>query len=391
MRVALLSWDFPPAPTGLGRAAAEIAAGLGEQGADVTVFAADRTGSEETGFGRVIGCAPPTGSPGAWLRRRAAIGHLVGPRAFLRAVRRAHAARPFDVVEATNWYAPAALLTRGPAPLVVRNSTPAIEGFPPLAGPRDRLDQRFAHRLEARTARRAAVLISNTAHHRERIDALYGIPPERPHHVIGLALASELIAEGAAAPPPDPAGPVVFIGRAERRKGFDEAVQGVVLANERRGRSGAAPIALSLVGLEPEDWRHAAARLDLGPDAHAAIRCHGRADDREVRALLASASAVLAPSRYESYGIVYREAAAFGRPLVACAEDPSAREFLGAVPCGALAERCAAAPIADAIERALDQARLPGFAAAGRAHAASLTRARLGEATLRAYGDAAGT
>ena len=390
MRTALLSWDFPPAPTGLGRAASEIAHGLAANGVDVTVLCADREGTEETAFGRVVGCAVGPSTAASWARRRMALGHLVGPAVLARAVRRLHAERPFEVIEATNWYAPAALLTAGPAPLVVRNSTPACEGFAPGPRPRDRLDGAFAHRLEARTARRATALVSNTAHHRDRIAALYALPPGLPHHVMGLALSDELVAAGAGAPPPEPSGPLVFIGRAERRKGFDEAIGGLLRASAARRARGRPPLSLDLVGLERADWTGAADRLGLDREARGAIRCHGRADDETVHGLLASASAVLAPSRYESYGIVYREAAAFGRPLVACAEDPSAREFVARVPCGVLAARCEAGAIADAIEEALDPERTAAFRDAGRAHAAMLTRRALGAATLAVYRAVAG-
>ncbi len=384
MRVALLSWDFPPEPTGLGRAASEIAYGLAGHGAEVTVFSADRSGTEETAFGRMIGCAPAkTGLP-AFLRKRAAIGHLVAPAAFASAFRRAHRQTPFDVIEATNWYAPAALLAGGSVPLLVRNSTPAADAFEAQPSPRNRIDNWYAHRLERQTARRADALISNTRPHRQTIVDLYGLPPDDPNHrVVGLSLADDLIAEGARSTPAPDAATLLFIGRAERRKGFDALMAAMPLANRKRAERGEPPLTLHLVGLSDDEWQRV--RDDLPEDTAKHIVWHGRADDRTIRRLLGSVAAVVAPSRYESYGIVYREAAAFGRPLIACREDPSARAFLAAVPCGVLAERCDDTALADAIVTALDPARQADFRKAGIDHAATLTREALGAATLAIY------
>jgi glycogen synthase len=57
MRTALLTWDYPPSPSGLSTAAREIAESLGEAGAEVTVFTLDRTGHERAGRVAVSGLA----------------------------------------------------------------------------------------------------------------------------------------------------------------------------------------------------------------------------------------------------------------------------------------------------------------------------------------------
>ncbi len=80
MRTALLTWDYPPAPSGLSTAAREIAESLVEAGADVTVFTLDQDGAhaERRGeprwpglaAGRRVGAPAPLGFGGA--PRRAA-------------------------------------------------------------------------------------------------------------------------------------------------------------------------------------------------------------------------------------------------------------------------------------------------------------------------------
>ena len=367
-------------PSGLGRAAFEIASALRDAGRDVTLIDASRpfgdvTRIEDVG---VVGAAPPSAGPWHRLRGVAGAGHLVAPLFFRRALAAEHARRPFDVAEATNWYAPAAFV-RG-LPLVVRNSTPAIDAFSDAMSLRDRADLRFAHRLEARTARRADALISNTGSHAALIERLYDLPPSAEHAVVSLALAPETLRAGRAAGRP-PEGPprLLFVGRAERRKGFAETLTAHAALVQRWRADGREPPALDLVG------------VDVGQvDRADGVVVHEKVDDDVLYALYAGATLVLAPSRYESFGLVYREAAAFGRPLVACAEDPAASEFVTETGCGVLAERCDAASIAAATVRVLDDPDLRERCGKnGLEAAARLSREALARETLTVYRRAA--
>ncbi|MBK3421065.1 glycosyltransferase, partial [Methylobacterium ajmalii] len=76
MRTALLTWDYPPAPSGLSTAAREIAESLAEAGADVTVFTLDRAGTARAGGVRIVGLALKPGGALARLRRCGSLGHL---------------------------------------------------------------------------------------------------------------------------------------------------------------------------------------------------------------------------------------------------------------------------------------------------------------------------
>jgi glycosyltransferase involved in cell wall biosynthesis len=377
----LITWDYPPQPTGLGRAAGEIAAGLTEAGAKVTVFSLDRTGEERAGGVRILGCAVPERSALARLRRRAGAGHLAVPWQVRRAVS-AHDA--FDVIETTNWYAPGALVDRRSA-LVVRNSTPAIEARDPEASLRDRADLTAAHRLEAFAAKRADAVISNADHHRKAIEAWYGLRERKHHIVIPLSLSGEWLDAGRGAPPPfGGASPsILFVGRAERRKGFRELIEGFI--ELRRSHEAE----LHLAGLGEEGFAEGCRDLSMAPAVRGSITVHGRVGDEEMAQLFRRADIVAAPSRYESYGLVYREAAAFGRPLLACAEDPSASALLNEHPIGVLAKRCDGHAVAEGLKTLLenpDRARRMG--AAGLRMAEGLSRRQLGLATLNLYEEA---
>ncbi|WP_027171208.1 glycosyltransferase family 4 protein [Methylobacterium sp. 10] len=385
MRTALLAWDYPPAPSGLSTAAREIAESLSALGVTVTVFTLDRTGSGDHAGVGIEGIGLPPGSSLARLRLWGSAGHLAAPMAFRRAVLRAHARHPFDCIEATNWYGPASLLGGGDAPpLVTRNSTPAAFSREPATSLRNRLDGLAADRLERRQARASAGLISNTGEHAARMTALYDLRPARPHAVIGLSLPPEMLERARAAPYPEARdGPVrlLFVGRAEPRKGFDLLLAAAAILGAE-GEAGTLPsFEIALVGVAEADLP-----VDCPVAARRRLRPLGRIDAAALEAAYARAHAVLAPSRYESFGLVYQEALAHGRPVVACAEDASARAFIGVPGAGTLAREATGVALAEAIRPLLLDSVLR-LRLRDRALAASgaFDRARLGAETLALY------
>ena len=389
LRVGLLTWEYPPAASGLPRAAREVAQALAEAGADVRVLTLDRDGRERDGRVEVIGRTILANSSLGWLRRRAAIGHLAAPHAFHRLAVEEHARRPFDVIEATNWFAPGhAVARQGPAPLVTRNSTPAQIGKHARASLRDRIDGAFLDRMERRSAKASVALISNTKAHRERIQRFYGLDDWNGiHAAIAPPVDPFMLEAGAAAPYPADYGTIgfVFIGRPDHRKGFD-AIAGAlrILAAERE--SGALPpFTLRLVGTTTDMLPP---QIASGP-ARALVEPLGRLPDGDVRAELKRAHAVLAPSRSESFGYVYQEAMAFGRPLVASAEDASARSFVGEPGAGLLASETTPQHVADAMRRVITE---PGLRAELRANAlraaGRCTRENTARETLAVYREA---
>jgi glycosyltransferase involved in cell wall biosynthesis len=379
MRTALVAWDYPPSPSGLSNAAREIAESLVEAGADVTVFTLDRTGRSRAGGVTIVGCGIAGGDPLGVLEGRAGIGRLAAPLAVRRAVLGVHAERPFDVVEATNWYAPgAALPGHAGFAFVTRNSTPAALSREPAPSRRDRFDGWFVDRLEATSARRSAGLISNTSAHAEEIARAYRLSAGVPHAAIGLSLQAGMLERGRAASYPGTMAPVriLFVGRAERRKGFDLILD----ATERLAADPALDFELVLVGIAQTDLPNT-----LSAEARRRIRLPGRLPGERLEVEYGRSHAILAPSRYESFGLVYQEAFAYGRPVVACSADASARAFIGQPGAGLMVQpngedlaRALASIIADGALRLT--LREHAFAASGR-----FTRHSLGTQTLALY------
>ncbi|MEF2549885.1 glycosyltransferase family 4 protein [Aurantimonas sp. A2-1-M11] len=383
LRTALIAWDYPPSASGLAVAAREVAESLAAAGAEAHVYTLDRRGSTDIDGVRIIGCLPPDGGPGSWLRRRAVIGHLVAPRWFAQRIAADHRAQPFDCLEATNWYAPGAFASKIPGlPFVTRHSTPAISTGAVSGHLRDRIDGRYACRLEAATARRSAGHIFNTSSHGDKVQDLYGLDTHAPRAVIGLSLPPERLERADDAPYP-PAGErmrLLFVGRAEARKGFDCLMDAMAILADEADAGTLPRFRLDLVGIGEADLP------PLGPRVRKHLVLRGRLDDAALDAAYRTAHLVVAPSRYESFGLVYQEALAFGRPVIGLRVDPSARQVIGDSGAGLLAADATGAALADVLRPALADAdlrmRLHGraLAAAGR-----FTRQTLGAETLALY------
>jgi glycogen(starch) synthase len=103
---------------------------------------------------------------------------------------------------------------------------------------------------------------------------------------------------------------LLFFGRLEWEKG----VQDLIAALPRiRARHPGTRLVVAGKGRQADELLTAARRHRV----RRAVDFVGHLSDRELRAALAAADAVVLPSRYEPFGIVALEAAAAGAPLVA--------------------------------------------------------------------------
>lgn len=113
---------------------------------------------------------------------------------------------------------------------------------------------------------------------------------------------------------------LLFVGRLESRKGIDTLL---AVAPELLKKH---PMAvLDIVGddtvLRPDGTTYKEEFLEqsLPSDILERIVFHGRVEEDELLAFYRDCDVFLAPSRYESFGLVFLEAMVFGKPVVACA------------------------------------------------------------------------
>ncbi len=242
-------------------------------------------------------------------------GHWVGPAlrnmraaAGIRTFLQSHE-REFDVVEATNWLGHGAFITQMKIPLITRISTPSMESLENTWGVRQ------LNWLEGRSCRRARHLIG---HSREIITLaakLYDCG-NVPSTVIPLGIPEANKANGVL---PVDRFEILYIGRAEHRKGTDVFVRAL---NE--AFAAAPSLHVTLIGADmPTYLATRPAERDIW---HALLqRYSGRIRDRglvsedEKLQAIESSHYVVVPSRFESFGLVVPEAMRGGTPVIAAA------------------------------------------------------------------------
>lgn len=322
MRIALLSPE-PIGVGGIGTYTGNLARGLRGLGHEVQVLLP--TSEEPAGPDEVRLDVPRSYRLPAFNRYwGVTMGMLPWAVEAGRAVRRLHAERPFDVVEVPEWMAGALFMNRaGLPPVVVRLHTHLalvrrLNNLPMTS------DARLGAFLEARSLKRAALLLSNSrsladtlaedyAIERSTIEVLpLGVDLERfrprqvadlkerlgvpAHHVLGL-----------------------FAGRIERRKGIDTLVAAFVEASAQ-----APYLHLAIAGADTRTADGGASlRSRLETELHRAglaTRVHwlGARPHGELPTLYAGSDFLVAPSRLEPFGLVYLEAMACARPVIGC-------------------------------------------------------------------------
>ena len=315
MRVLMMSWEYPPVVVGgLGRHVHALATSLAAAGHDVVVVARHPIGTDAethptelvTAEGvRVLRVAedPPhlefVRDLVAWTL---GIGH-----AMVRGAMPVLRDWTPDVVHAHDWlvaHAAIGLAELTGAPLVATlHATEAGRHGGWLSQP---LNQQV-HSVEWWLARRADAVVTCSQAMRAEVVGLFDVDPASV-----TVLHNGIDPVGWARPRAVPAGAptLLYLGRLEWEKGVQDLV--AALPAIRRAHPGTR---LLVAGAGTcRDWladRARAARV------RRAVSLLGHVDDATLADLLASASAVVLPSRYEPFGIVALEAAASGAPLVA--------------------------------------------------------------------------
>jgi glycosyltransferase involved in cell wall biosynthesis len=125
--------------------------------------------------------------------------------------------------------------------------------------------------------------------------------------------------EGVPIPPPSESLRILFVGRLESRKGIDVLLKAAPEVLERFPAA-----VLDIVGDDtiprPDGTTYKAEflGLDLPRDIKDRIIFHGRVEEDELVNFYAGCDILVAPSRYESFGLIFLEALVFGKPAIGC-------------------------------------------------------------------------
>ena len=323
--IVLLSQDYPPRLSGgIARFTADLARGLADRGHDVHVL----TRSEHH--------STVDYEHGVWVHRMAAAemprsaqaDRLAVPRhiwnhsaTMLREIERIAGHRSIDVVEAPIWDAEGiAVLLDGRYRLVTSLQTTlriALESHPEWtrdpAFMRDFVEPMLE--IESRLFRESAGIHSISADIARTVETQYGVKLPRTTAIVPLGLD------------PRPAGhadltgetKLLFVGRLERRKGIDTLLAIVPRLLERHPGLG-----ITIAGDDTLTDGDGTTFRERFVAAYASnplldrIRFEGKVPDDRLYALFASCDIFVAPSRYESFGLIFLEAMMFGKPVVGC-------------------------------------------------------------------------
>ena len=229
------------------------------------------------------------------------------------AMRRLVARYGLDLVEFPNWEGLGVEYSlRRSAPLVVRLHTSSLESQA-IDGGRPGYSGMWDVRRERWTALTADLLVTHSRAHRDRMAAELSIDPERifvvPH---GIPVHPEFERDT----PRDGELTVVYLGRMEKRKGTLDLLGAIpeVLREVPQAR-------FNFIGADrphcPGGRTHVRFVDEEFPGhVRERIRFLGRLPTDEVDRRLQAADLFVAPSLYESFGLIFLEAMRWGTPVV---------------------------------------------------------------------------
>lgn len=288
---------------------------------------------------------------------------------------------PFDIIEVPLWNAegaefPPPLASR----LVTRIMTPIFKVTETLGAP----PNKALEKLERRQLEKSRLILSISDAIGNLVQQHYGLHSSRFRHA-PLAVSPRGVA---AAAPADPTRlRVLFVGRLERRKGVECLIQAMESVLAR------VPDATFDVVGEDQCQSPVGSYIEfflqvVPPELHSRVTFHGFADEQTLTSLYRQAAVFVAPSIYESFGLVYLEAMVEGIPVVGTR--------VGGVPevvttdVGLLVDPNDPLQLADAIvELLLDPRRRAAMGARARQRALSrFSLASMAQSTLAAYEEA---
>jgi glycogen(starch) synthase len=237
------------------------------------------------------------------------------------------ARRPVDCVHAPIWDVEGiAFLRDGTLPLVTGLHTTLSSYLD--SNPKRRLDDEFMQTFvepvlaaERELLMASDGLLANSEAIIEEIEEAYDLHLDSSRTRVVPHGIEDWYALPAEPQPPLPEGMVrlVFIGRLEARKGI-----GILLSIAPDLLSRYPHLRLDIVGNDQipspdgRTWREAFEAEHAGLPALTRIAFHGEVSDERLRGFYRAADIVLAPSHFESFGLVHLEAMMMGKPVIGC-------------------------------------------------------------------------
>lgn len=194
-------------------------------------------------------------------------------------------------------------------PVLTRVSTLMIEAFG-FEGEKLSLRKKISSWMERRCIEKSDFIVTHTQAHRAEIERCLKLSMQDsflvPH---GIELPENPVSAVSAGE--KTAVKVFFIGRLEHRKGIDlllEAIPAVCAAVEN--------VEFIIAGPDREDYYRRSFESGADPAVLKRVHFAGRISDEEREHHYQTCDIFVAPSRYESFGLVYVEAMGYGKPVI---------------------------------------------------------------------------
>jgi glycogen synthase len=323
LRIALLSQALPeqPGSGGIGRYTFDLARGLHERGHEVHLFHKSEQPLRRYSLGwQAHGIPPaeytvPHGHPHPVLERNLRYGLAV-----LRRLAALHAQAPFDIVHASNWDAEAAAIIRaGVLPTVLMLVSPLAQVIDTEQWPLTD-DLRACVTLDAWQIANAGAVCAPSSGVLAAYRALMDLDEATLARVRFTPLGIDPLAEPHSfSHQPGEAKRLLFVGRLERRKGIHTLL--AVLPELLRAfpqwechlvGNDAVPLT---EGGTPKQRFLAEHR---GAPWLGRVVFHGQVDDDALQRHYQACDLFVAPSLFESFGLIYHEAMQYGKAVVGC-------------------------------------------------------------------------
>jgi len=222
-----------------------------------------------------------------------------------------------DVVEFPNYGAMGFWQThfgRRMPPTVVRLSTPLFEVLD-LRGGKPTVEERLGCWMERRAVQRGQHLVSHTRYHAALIAARYRLASERIQIIpLGIRLPSPP-APSMGASPEDGTVRILYVSRLEARKGTLTLLKAIPAVLRQMPN-----VRFDFVG---DDRPHAPGGVRFAeffarefPECVPKVCFLGHVSNAELASHYCRCDVFAVPSNYESFGLVYVEAMAYGKPVI---------------------------------------------------------------------------
>lgn len=295
-----------------------------------------------------------------------------------------------EIVEAPNWEGEAFVYSFfKKIPLVVRLSTPAFKAAQINAQsgiPVNKLTYAIANWMEKWSILNADAIISNSEANRDTIEGEYGNLRKPvfviPHGIRVATIGEEAVYEARSC---RKSIDILYVGRQEPRKGFQVLVGAIPRVVVKHPEVRFIVIGEDIQFNKIDSYRKYCLS-NIPKSFHEYIDFKGFISSEELERHYRTCDIFVAPSLYESFGLIYIEAMQYGKPVIGC--------NIGGVPeviddgfTGFLVEPGESVALADRICELIEdeQKRREMGARARKAVLERFTRERMAKATIQVY------